>query len=490
MTKNAKDHSFPTTLVTPLWGDWHPRRFERSLLPSLLDASNLPAFANMHQTNWIFFTSAEARDFLQGLARWDELRAHITPHFEILSASQIGRPIDVQQSIWSRSLEIVAAEKRHIFFMPPDVVWSRGSLKRIGEEMCKGCDITIMPWAMRIESDGFVPAYERDGAEEHCISGRELVRYLLKFPHPLMASHQTDSDHFTRHPEIIIEPAKDHGLAMKMLAGSPTVFPPHEIKLNHQKLIDHPGLNMDRVYMPRSTDDVFAISLAPGNKDLGMYDRERFFDTTAVAQFLFDYPCSMEKEMVDWTYLLIADDNNKPEWKRAEAALDEIADDVTAAKRMLGAWEEIRRHGDYRYTSELIAMMVQENIFPDSFKTHDKGLMFLAPNNEFWELVGLKLMDNAIHPDNNDKLKQFMSELLFPLQRPMPNLTQNDWTMRPESGDKTVTIAREGGRITLNGEALTHGILDTREGDLMAFPHSTNEVLSAARHTLSMQNDD
>ena len=120
-------------------------------------------------------------------------------------------PIAAHHQVWMWGIEKAKKTGQLILLMPPDVVWSNGSFRTIGNRLKDGHRNILMTF-MRAEETGFeesILALRQPDSLDLELSGEELVSLSIRSLHPLMAAYLHDSEHFPIHPEMIFWPVKD-----------------------------------------------------------------------------------------------------------------------------------------------------------------------------------------------------------------------------------------------------------------------------------------
>lgn len=258
------------SIVTALWGDWHIEQFVSYVLPALSHPSNLPALAARAQCVWRIHTRADDEARLNSIVEPLRhcMRVHVTTN-----GGQAGKHY---RDAWHHEHEAGANGGTIVMFLPPDVVWSIGSFTHIAN-------------LIEVGVRNIYTAHPRSRPSELYAEPRsaaDLMRQVVADQHPLNKSHEYESRHFTRHPEMIIWQVKG-AKVVRLFAREMFVCDPQEVNFNPSNLPDAIGMGPHMVTL---SDDAFGVSLAPELHDECNYaGRERMCSAEFVANWLKEY---------------------------------------------------------------------------------------------------------------------------------------------------------------------------------------------------------
>ena len=124
-------------IITIVWGLRHTQLFLESALPNVLSDSNLPQLARDHDVTYRFFTTPETRDLIAGSDEGRMLAG--TCEVEFITPLGDDTP-DVSWHVhwFHRSAAEGKVRGAAVMFIPPDTLWTDGSLSRIGALLASG----------------------------------------------------------------------------------------------------------------------------------------------------------------------------------------------------------------------------------------------------------------------------------------------------------------------------------------------------------------
>lgn len=425
------------TLVTSVWGEWHTDVFLRLNLPSLLSPRNLPALAVTHALSYVVFTTDRDRARLDAAPIFRRLQSLVSVTFERIADSEIRHAVQTQQRVWWKAIEHVNRLGTHLFFLPPDIVWSEASMAHIGAAMANGRHIVIVPWTVRVVSETFQPAIAAFLGSDRGVAGigsRDLVRMTLEHLHPLIAAYKKDSPVFPRHPEMLVEAVHGQGLLLRLLASIPTVYKPSAIPLNENKLVVG-NFRDDEIYVPGDSDEVFVASLAPLGKDFTFIERPRRADPVSIGQWWLGYPSASNDLLVRTSYRIHDGPIDPQAWRSAERAFDHFLRRCVIAREGLEVWRTVRKRLECSIAAETIAGALQTGALARTVRGDGARLVLLPVNEAF----------AAIPVDRLDRLMSF--EGRFDLVRLM-----RSHIARFDDGRAKEILAGDGGTAVLQAE--------------------------------------
>jgi hypothetical protein len=258
-------------IETVVWGDWHLDAYLNVNLPTLLAPGNLPALREMHNLVYVIHTRSADVARIRGARTFQRLEALVPVTLRVIADEEKLRdPIAAHVEIWQDALREARRTRRFPLLMPPDVLWSDGSLAHVGALLGDSKRAIYAP-LLRVTSNSFLPAFrERFGSSPDLVAvpGRDLVRMSLEHLHPLMAAYSRASRYFPRHAEMVLWPVAQQGW----------------VRLNSAQLIDGVLPWADQQLIGDS-DHLFGVSLAPLGKDVGWHSAAWRITTLDVAQW-------------------------------------------------------------------------------------------------------------------------------------------------------------------------------------------------------------
>ena len=177
-------------LSTPVWGANHIGLYLSVGLPSLLAPGNLPALARRSMSRYLIHTRPQDVAEIEVSPVYHRL-AGIVP----VAIRAIEAPITVPHRTMSDchidAMAEADASGAAAIFLPPDCVWSDGSLDRLVSIAETGKSVVHM-CGVRLDRDSVVPhllEHSADGSHRLSIGARRLVALGLEHLHPIAYSH-------------------------------------------------------------------------------------------------------------------------------------------------------------------------------------------------------------------------------------------------------------------------------------------------------------
>ncbi len=309
-------------IVTAVWGPWHLDAWLEAALPTLLASGNLPALAARHGVTYQINTRAGDLARIRAAPSFQRLAALVPVSLQVIADErQLDDPIEAHGTLWRIAIDEAARSGRFAFLLPPDLLWSDGSLGHVAELLAQG-KAALFAAFPRVASNSFLPAFRARFAasgDAVALTGRALVGWCLEHLHPLMAAHARASAFFPMHAEMAIWPVPDEGLAVRAFSRELMVFDAARLRLNRLFLLDGP-LAWDDLHMVDDSDRLFAVSLAPLGKDVAWHTAPWRTRPLDVAQWslAFDSPSNdlVAAARIRWH----VGPTTEPRWRPVELA--------------------------------------------------------------------------------------------------------------------------------------------------------------------------
>jgi hypothetical protein len=174
---------------TPVWGKGHIELFQTVGLPSLLAPGNLPAVTDPAECRYFIYTRASDLETLKDSEAFRRLEALIPVEVRL-----VPEPIEVPHHTmsWCHADTLRRADEDDVaaVFLPPDCVWSDGSLRQLQALADSGKSVVHIS-GVRLNRDTVLPALEQLGGEDGTLSikPQALVDLGLKHLHTIAVSH-------------------------------------------------------------------------------------------------------------------------------------------------------------------------------------------------------------------------------------------------------------------------------------------------------------
>jgi hypothetical protein len=352
------------TYVTAVWGPRHVQSFIDLNVPSLLANGNIPAFGAEIDTTYIIYTPETDRLTIESSSAFRRLREFIRIEFRELSENDIGAPIDTHNRIWRRGIDDATAAETFILFMPPDVIWSNGSLAHLASLISAGKHAIFANWHLRVVSESFVPAFRLahrpDENDAIAVDARSLVRLSIEHAHPMVAAHMHDSPFFPHHPEMIFWRIEQEGLLMHVLALAPLIFRPDLLRLSSTHMLaDAP--DPSRLHYVTDSDNLHMVSLTELAKDIDWYCVDRRLNPSSVADWWQLYDSPAIDLLARTPFRLHFAQPTESKWRQTELRARMTMHRVIAARELWRIATKARERGCYR-AAEVLSFAVQTGL--------------------------------------------------------------------------------------------------------------------------------
>jgi hypothetical protein len=443
------------TFVLAVWGTWHVDAFLTLCLPSLLSANNLPALLESRRARFVVFTTEHDRNVMQASPVWEQFAKLIDVTFETLTAAEIKEPVQTQQMVWWRAIDLTTRNRGFLFFIPPDVVWSDGSMRTIARALAAGKRIIIVPWTVRVTAETFVPAIKEFFATQELMQGigsRELVRMTLQHLHPLMSAYRIGSTFFPHHPEMFLMPIPHQGLLLRLTASIPTIFKPADIALTPNKLVAR-QCSDEELYMPTDSDELFVVSLAPFVKEFHFYNRPRRADPITVGRW-WDYYSSGSNDFLARTnYRIHYSELDPAAWRKAEQRVDLFLRRAVIAREGLLVWTTIRQYSHLRIATRILALALGTGLLARVVCGHGKRVI-VVPEDSAFAAAGMDLDALLTHAARHE-LTRSMRQHLAVISDETPFFKAEDFTLILTSdAGAPMSVSRLEGGLMVNGHRI------------------------------------
>jgi hypothetical protein len=387
-------------IVTAVWGDWHVSKFLEVNLPTLLAAGNFPALAAQCDVSYVIFTSNADAARVRNSAQVGALSRLMRVEFRTISAHSMRSPIEAHHEYWGKAIERAKKDASFVLLMPPDVAWSDGSFSHVGRLLAQGKRAIFMTY-LRAESESFSQAIQkrqRVGETAISVSGAELVELCLRALHPLMAAYVRESRTFPMHPEMMLWPVEGEGVLCRMLAREMFVYSPEDVRLNEYRLADS-RIALGDMEIVRDSDNLFAVSLAPFEKESNWYADRGMVDVEAVGDWWLDYDSWINDYVAGaklrWHFRPVTES----QWRARELGADVFLRRAAASREGRRTWRAARTAA-CTGASRLVAVATQAGLMPHVMRGRGGAHVFLPSNGAL----------AALGKDNFDHLQSAVGE--------------------------------------------------------------------------------
>jgi len=443
-------------LVTAAWGDWHVSKHVDINVPTLLADGNFPALSAHCEITYLIYTSQPDLErmrrapALQGLSRFAKIE------FRLIAADKMQDPIATHHKLWAKATEQAIKEQSFILNMPPDAAWSNGSFRHVGHMLEAGKKAIFMTY-LRAESESFAAAirgYRQSNSDAISISGAQLVDICLHALHPLMAAYMRNSDHFPKHPEMMLWAVPPDGVLCRVLAREMFAYDPAIIALNSQSLLST-HIDPALIHVIDDSDDLFAVSLAPLTKDSDWYSRPRMADPYAISDWWLDYDSWVNDLLVGTKLRWHCRPVRAQAWRARETGADIFLRRAAAIREGRKLWRIVRSLA-CTTVARLLATAIQTGAISQIASGRGGAIVFVPINNAFSECPE-NLIDRLHDGAGKRDLVRIMRRHFVPNEDPVMPMAleerlRSSGDIKLSAADRTtLRIVVRDGRLEVNG---------------------------------------
>ena len=397
-------------IVTGVWGTFHTKAFIDLNLPTLLAPGNLPAFTARTDSRYLIFTTAADLAQMESSPLFQRLKDTLPVTFVDIALGTKELDIDVHQYIWSQGLQQAKAENSFIMFMPPDVVWSDGSLEHLAKRLQAGRKALFLNWHLRAVnetfSEDFANAYLQNGVGTVSANARDLVKMCLEHIHPISTAYLRDSPNFPLHPEMVFWSVPEQGLLMRVLALTPFIFDTTVFTLNSYKLIEQVD-DSSLVECVTDSDDLFMVSLQELGRYTNWYDNAARLDYAEVARWWATYNSPANDILISAPFRLKFSEGDEFQWRRQELASRQFSQRLVYTREAVRLWQ-LAKFAGCNLAASIIAFAICTGLAA-RLKLEAKPATVFLPTDDalrpYWE----KGLSGLLASDSRGRLIDFLA---------------------------------------------------------------------------------
>jgi hypothetical protein len=373
-------------IATAVWGEWHINKLLDLNLPTLLAPGNFPALARSCEITYLIYTSAADLPRLREAPGFKALGELMRLEFRTISAAALAAPIEAHHEYWADATERAKREGSFILLMPPDVAWSDGSFAHVGKLLGEGKKAIFMTY-LRSESESFstvLGGRRTVGTLPLSVTGSELVEIALRTLHPLMAAYLRGSEHFPIHPEMMLWAVPGEGLACRMLAREMFVYDPATVTLNRSNLLES-EMDPALMHVIEDSDDLFAVSLAPIDKEYAWYRWPRRADPDEVADWWLNYDSWANDLLVSAKLRWHMRPVSEAAWRATETSADLFLRRAALLREGRYLWRAARAQA-CTMSARLLAGAAASGVLARMARGRGGAVVFIPANNAYWDV--------------------------------------------------------------------------------------------------------
>ncbi len=273
----ASSHAWPVCFFfsTPVWGAGHLGLFLTVGLPSLLSKGNLPGLANRQDCCFYIYTRAEDEAVLRASPAFQML-AELMPVEVSLIREAITEPHRTMSDCHIDTMRQADEAGVAAVFLPPDCVWSDGSMTRL-EAIAKAGKSVVHISGVRTDRDAIVPHLKKhlsDGDRVLTVAAQPLVELGLKHLHPIAFTHYWNEHDGGLMPANLYWTVAGEGLALRCFHLHPLMVKSQVPFAKFASTIDDdlaltacPDVSRD--YIVGDSDEILAFEMSGRDRIVG-----------------------------------------------------------------------------------------------------------------------------------------------------------------------------------------------------------------------------
>ena len=206
-----------------------------------------------------------------------------------------------------RNWEAVACRVRHkegnyVFKLPPDVIFSEGSIRTVVKALEKNPAAVYASWHLRVTPE--VADRVNHATTRQVLPANWIVNQALSDRHPLLQAYYRNSNTFPIHPENIFYPTK-FGCIARVLACTPIIHDPARCTLGRHQQVTNPFGERDIVWLDNS-EKFLCLSILKKDQYRNWYDTAVDFDPLEISCWWRQFHSSATLEVADHPFFFFA----------------------------------------------------------------------------------------------------------------------------------------------------------------------------------------
>lgn len=334
-------------IITIVWGVRHAQLFLDLTLPNVLSDRNLPQLAREHEVTYRFFTTPETRDLIAGSDAGQRLAGLC--EVEFLTPLGDEQP-DVSWHVhwFHRSAAEGKVRGAAVMFIPPDTLWTDGSLSRMGMLLASGKAGVACPFVLVTSETCIEEARTRFlDREAHSLTIPWTGMWSLagRHLHPLHALAIPGGPHARPAFELHF-PVQNAGMISCYAVRELVAFDPARCPISFLWYADNPQ-SADKIHFATGSDEMLMLSVDPLSKYFQNYIVDHScngFDVARTTRHpLNDTPFTRRfaSQLVS-----IADSPDRPDaWRRREIRALAASRDILCGRLAMLVYDQLMRCG-------------------------------------------------------------------------------------------------------------------------------------------------
>jgi hypothetical protein len=339
--------SFPFVFSTPVWGANHVGLFLNVGLPSLLSPGNLSGITGNPKNRYLIYTQAEYEKDIRAAHTYQRLASILAVEL-IRISKEIEVPHRMMSDCHGDSLQRADEVGAATVFIPPDCVWSDGSMMRL-EALARSGKSVVHMSGIRLDRDGVVPEFSEHYSEGRAVltlAPRELVRIGLRHLHPIAHSHFFNEHAGGLMPANLAWSVGDDGVLLRCFHLHPLMVKPQEPLAEFKSTIDDDLAlracpDSSRDYVVSDSDELLAFEMSPLSHEVGTICRKGSIEgIVAWAEYGTN---ERHRELIRHCIRIHSGPLTAPVWREKEIESIKVVDAIDELGR-LSRWQLFRKY--------------------------------------------------------------------------------------------------------------------------------------------------
>jgi tetratricopeptide (TPR) repeat protein len=259
----------PLFFVTPVWGDNHINIFLKIGLPSLLAQGNLPSAAIERECRFLIYTRAEEEHRLIDSDAFRRLETLMPVEVTWIAEPLGDNPHRIMSDCHAAALHRADAEDAAAVFVPPDCVWSNGSMANLARLVDAGKAMVHIS-GIRLDRDAMAPrlrTHLNASGGALTIDARSLVSLGLEHLHAIAKLHFWNEFEGGLMPANLYWSVPGEGLALRCFHLHPLMVKAQKKFCRFESTIDddlalHACPDESGDYVVTDSDEILAFELS------------------------------------------------------------------------------------------------------------------------------------------------------------------------------------------------------------------------------------
>jgi len=324
---------FPFLMSTPVWGAGHIGLFLNVCLPSLLSPGNLPGLTANPENRYLIYTRAEDEAELRS-ASTVRLLSEIVSVEIIIIREEITEPHRTMSNCHIDSVRRADEAGAAAVFLPPDCVWSDGSMIALERIARSGKSVVHMS-GIRLDRDGFVPELANrysDNKTVLTLAPRELVAMGLRHLHPISLTHFWKDYDGGLMPANLVWTVPNQGLLLRCFHLHPLMVKSQVRFAKFSSTIDddlplHACPDASRDYVVTDSDELLAFEMSGLSRVVGTVCAKESVE--GVAAWAEVGTNKRHRQLIQNAIRLKATDGRDAAWAAIEAESNAVVRSIT-----------------------------------------------------------------------------------------------------------------------------------------------------------------